>query len=341
MPKKKAKSSSASSPPKETKSKFYVTKDNKSVNDPPPVVIAKKKTKREVAKAPVEEPKTLERSNSFILTRTLSKIYTKLSGSKENLDKARDSDEKPVAQAEVTPFKFQRSLTLNSFQLKKNYRKTLPEMRLEKLSEEMIGEKSPPMSPPVTIRSRSPANFRQSMPPGSFDSVDFCQRTPPPLERSGSFISIIRRKISFNDAKPAPLTSNWATSMQNLRQIDNMVSYEDLSFVDYDKFNQYEQQIDKMLARLRNKRVSPPRPIETVNASVVRRREKKSSTRLMGDFNSNLDREKNLYRQSIDSNKLRFLSSIILDSHRWSQIYDNPIDWLSLDNAPPAAKAIS
>lgn len=349
MPKKKVKSNAKppNSPPKETKSKFYVTKDAKSVNEPP-AVVAKKKS------AAAEEPKKFERSNSFILTRTLSKIYSKLSGSKENLDKARDNDEKPKpARTEAAPFKFQRSLTLNSFQLKKNnYRSALPETRLENLSEEMIGEKSPPLSPPVTMRT---AAFRQSMPLGSHDSVDFSQPVPPKLERSGSFISLMfKRKVSFNEPKSPLATSNWATSMQNLRQIDNMVSYEDLSFVDYDKFNQYEKKIDRLLTRQQSKSSNPPQSapivssntspfpaIEAVNSTVVRRRKKKSLTRLMGDFNSNLDREKNLYRQSIDSNKLRFLSTINLDTHRWSRHYDSPMDWLSLENPPQAAKAIS
>lgn len=71
------------------------------------------------------------------------------------------------------------------------------------------------------------------------------------------------------------------------------------------------------------------------DAVVVRRRPKKQITNAFGaDFNKNLDREKNLYRQSIDSNKLRLLSSINLDSHRWSQVVFNndPVEWLSLEN---------
>jgi hypothetical protein len=71
---------------------------------------------------------------------------------------------------------------------------------------------------------------------------------------------------------------------------------------------------------------------------VVRRRPKKQITNVLGaDINKNLDREKNLYRQSIDSNKLRLLSSINLDSHRWSQVMvsNDPVEWLSLENKPP------
>lgn len=192
-----------------------------------------------------EEPKKLERSNSFI--GTLSKIYNKLSESVENLTKIGKEPETTTATSSL-PFKFQRSLTLNSFQLKKSYRKSLLENpRLEKLSEEKISEgKSPstppksPSPPPVTLRSRSPTNYRQTMPAGSFDHVDFAREAPPILKRSDSFISLIKRKISFNESKPSPpspplmqktasttnLTRNWAMSLQNLQQIDNMVSYE-------------------------------------------------------------------------------------------------------------------
>lgn len=180
--------------------------------------------------------KKLERSNSFI-ERTLSKIYNKLSDSIDNLTKIGTVKETTIDTPTPnvsTPFKFQRSLTLNSFQLKKNYRKSILEnSRLEKLSEEKISESdkartpsTPPKSPtPITLRSRSPTTFRQSMPAGSYDNVDFLK--PPKLERSDSFISLIKRKISFNESKPpATMNSNWAVSLQNLQQIDNMVSYE-------------------------------------------------------------------------------------------------------------------
>jgi hypothetical protein len=112
----------------------------------------------------------------------------------------------------------------------------------------------------------------------------------------------------------------------------------DLSFVDYDKFNQYEAQIDKMLNRLQrqvnladriahHKRVrkSESNNKNVPNAVVVRRRPKNV---LGTDVNRNLDREKNLYRQSIDSRKLRLLSSLT-DSH---QMVNDPMEWLSLEN---------
>lgn len=83
----------------------------------------------------------------------------------------------------------------------------------------------------------------------------------------------------------------------------------------------------------------------TASAVVVRRRPKKTITNVLGaDVNKNLDREKNLYRQSIDSNKLRLLSSINLDSHRWSQVVvsNDPMEWLSLENkTSPTTEAVN
>lgn len=120
----------------------------------------------------------------------------------------------------------------------------------------------------------------------------------------------------------------------------------DLSFVDYDKFNQYEAQIDKMLNRLQrqmnaeracnndqNKVVSSDKNVTAAINDVVVRRRPKNKNILGTDVNRNLDREKNLYRQSIDSRKLRLLSSIT-DSHRWSQVVlsNDPMEWLSLEN---------
>lgn len=297
------------------------------------------KSKQSDAKMAEEEPKKLERSNSFI-SRGLSKIFHAKFSSKENLvDRSKVNEKQDVV---VLPNTLQRSLTLNSIQTGKNYRKTLPELRLEKLSEEKINEnektKSPPMSPPVIMRSRSPASYRQSMPVGAFDDIDFLKPPTPltpqaaaPLQRSGSFINLIRRKISFNEVKTESMTP--AASLQSLQKIDNfLVSYDDLSFVDYDKFNKYEQQIDKMRDFIKRKAAAAPVvPVQAENPVVLRRRPNRAISHTGNDFNNNLDRAKNLYRQSIDSNKLRMLSSMNAESFNWRQ---NPYDWLSLDDTP-------
>lgn len=125
----------------------------------------------------------------------------------------------------------------------------------------------------------------------------------------------------------------------------------DLSFVDYDKFNQYEAKIDKMLNRLLKSSTSDRVNNDNIankcvdNApDVVRRRPKKNVSNVLGtDINKNLDREKNVYRQSIDSHKLKLLSSINLDSHRWSQVIvsNDPMEWLSLENQATMPKSVT
>lgn len=192
-----------------------------------------------------DEPRKLVRSNSF-----LSRIL--FSKSKENLEKDKNEEQKQKSSLFVQPVRFQRSLTLNSIQLKKNNK-----FRLENLSEEkMIDDKI--ISPPVSIRSKTLSSNRQSLPPGSFENVDFLKLSPK-LERSASFISLVKRKISFNETKSSLLSSNsnWASSLQNLQEIDNMVDYDKMYFVNYDKFSQYESQIDKMISRFKdNTRIS-------------------------------------------------------------------------------------
>lgn len=309
VPKKKLKSSTSSAKrivpeQNENKSKFYVSEDNKSVVQP-------EKKIENVEKS----------SGGSTLTRKLSRIYAKISGSRESLNVSQPSDdqqhvvngvEKPQI-ASSNPFRFQRSLTLNSIHLNKVYKRP----PLEKLSEERIGEsdkaKSPtlsPSSPNMVTRRRHKSEFRQSLPPGTFDNVDFTDKPsntfqPPLLERSSSFISIFRRKIS--DTKQESINSSWTTSLQNLQQIDYMVSYEDLSFIDYDKFNQYEMKLDEMLNR---RNLLTNEPVETINSLIVKKRERR---KVNSSCDMNLDREKNLYRQSIDGHKLNFLNNMSIE----------------------------
>ncbi|CAO1372331.1 unnamed protein product [Diamesa tonsa] len=289
----------------------------------------------EVPPKVIEVPKKLERSNSF-LTRKLSKIFH-LSASKENLNKLEET--KSVENNNNTGgFKFQRSLTLNSIQLKKNYRNTFVE-KLGKVSEEKISDSdkfkkqpdhpdSPPHSP-VMLRSQSPSMYRQTLPAGhNYENIF----KPPKLERSDSFISLFRKKVSFVEKKPASMNSNWNVSLQNLQQIDNMVKYDDgLNFVNYDKFNQYEQKLEKQI-KYENKLSENMKVINSI--PFVKKRPKLSSNR--SDFTKNLDREKNVYRQSIDSNKLRSFSAINDEPNQWSEDSENrsPMDWLSLEDKP-------
>lgn len=144
-------------------------------------------------------------------------------------------------------------------------------------------------------------------------------------------------KVSFTSKVRHPF--KWS-----IKFLSTPFSHLDLSFVDYDKFNQYEAKIDKMLNRLlksstqdhvNNDNVTRNKNVDAGAGVVVRRRPKKILSNILGtDINKNLDREKNVYRQSIDSHKLKLLSSINLDSHRWSQVVvsSDPMEWLSLEN---------
>lgn len=352
----------------EQKSNFFVTPEVKITE-----VIVEKAVEPKVFESPfvpIAEPK-LERSNSFFLTRKLSEIYQKLSSSKENLHKAVESDDKKLG---IT-----RSLSLNSIQLKKNYRRSLvQESKLGKLSEEQICENekkviSPPATPSDEDLKRikqQKAENRRSVPPEAFRhmnvQVPINPIVPEPkpeiktkedskmkLERSPSLLSIIRKKVSFTDKNR--MSGNWNTSLLNLQLIDNMVSYENMTYVNYDKFNKYGQDLEKNLSQGELIPLNPPInqpttisqnfPQNTINTQrqslvyeatnpVIRAVKMREKKRKMVDVNSNLDRDKNLYRQSIDSAKLRFLSSINLESHRWSQYLNpnNALDYLQLEN---------
>lgn len=280
----------------------------------PPKVVETRKIEEPVAEPPVK----MERANSFFLTRKISKIYNKLSGSRESL-----SGEEPAK-----PYQFTRSLSLSSIQLKKSYRRSQNESNLAKLHEDAIlehGEGSEEIA-------AAPAN-RQSVPA----KID-----PPKLERSNSILASFRRKISFRSDKKLKPPAKWNTSLQNLRQEDFMVSYDDLSFVDYDQFNQYEASLERRLSSSQFD-LAPKRPVdqplETTNAPVIKRRQKtdqdlrrKTLVRRSFEFENNLDQDKNLYRNSLDGEKLRQLSKLNRKSFRWSAHIERDVDALYLDS---------
>lgn len=177
--------------------------------------------------------RTLERSNSFFLTRKLSKLYDSLTtNSKECLkDNKNDSDTnsntKPPA-----PFKFIRSVSLAAISLKKDYRNSMRKPKLEQLSEE-----DHPSG--VTIEKLE-RKYEKKSKTASVDSLS--SRTS---EKSSSMISSFKRTFSLTPSRRNRKSSNpkWSASLQSLQQIDVMISYEDLSFIDYDKFNTYEDNL--------------------------------------------------------------------------------------------------
>ncbi|XP_055534937.1 uncharacterized protein LOC129724241 isoform X1 [Wyeomyia smithii] len=267
-----------------------------------------------------EPPPKFERSNSFSITRKLSQIYNKLSGSRESL----------AAPSETSgqPYQFTRSLSLSSIQLKKNYRRSMNESNLGRVHEDAILE-----------HNESNEEMEKNVAPIPVD--------PPKLERSNSILASFRRKISFRSDKKPKLPAKWNTSLQNLRQEDFMVSYDDLSFVDYDQFNQYEAHLERKFSISQRdlSLTQPPTPAvefpiaEAANPPVIRRRQKsnhdlrrKTLVRKSFDFDSNFDLDKNLYRNSIDDEKLKFLSEVNRKSFRWSANVERDVDALNLDS---------
>ncbi|XP_053684333.1 pleckstrin homology domain-containing family G member 5 isoform X2 [Sabethes cyaneus] len=271
-----------------------------------------------------EPPPKLERANSFSLTRKLSQIYNKLSGSRECLA--------TPSEGAAQPYQFTRSLSLSSIQLKKNYRKSLNESNLSRVHEDAILE-----------HTESNEETENHSPPTPIE--------PPKLERSNSILASFRRKLSFRSDKKPKLPAKWNTSLQNLRQEDFMVSYDDLSFVDYDQFNQYEAHLERKLSiSQRDLSLTQPsitqRPpatehpiVEAANPPVIRRRQKtdhdlrrKMLVRKSFDLDCNFDLDKNLYRNSIDDEKLKFLSKVNRKSFRWSADVERDVDALNLDS---------
>ncbi|XP_055620267.1 uncharacterized protein LOC129764804 isoform X2 [Toxorhynchites rutilus septentrionalis] len=275
-----------------------------------------------------DPPQKIERSNSFFLTRKISQIYNKLSASRESLTSVGNEAEKP--------FQFTRSLSLSSIQLKKSYRKSQNETTLKRLQEDAILEHAESGEDSLSIPAAQPTPIKIEV---------------PKLERSNSILASFRRKISFRTDRKPKMPSKWNTSLQNLRQEDFMVSYDDLSFVDYDQFNQYEANLERRLSAsqhdLNGKRPAsvqfPPtvdeKLADAINPPVIKRRQKtdqdlrrKTLVRRSFDLENNFDLDKNLYRNSIDDEKLKMLSKVNRKSYRWSADFERDVDALNLDS---------
>lgn len=50
---------------------------------------------------------------------------------------------------------------------------------------------------------------------------------------------------SSSDKKKDKMNPKWSASLQSLQAIDNMVNYANMSYIDYDKFNGYEKQLER------------------------------------------------------------------------------------------------
>ncbi|XP_065362388.1 rhoGEF domain-containing protein gxcJ-like isoform X2 [Calliphora vicina] len=338
-------------------------------------------------------PAKFERSGSFSLKGKLSKLINSITSSKESLNKIEDDSE--------LPFKFTRSRSM--ILPRRTNRRSLIEPQLEQLSEE---DPTSPASPrknsietnennntPLRPQSMSnqatstpvecsPSQTRKSSTPilsqdAAFDPVaNFKKR------RSSTLISSFKTTFGLSsEKKKDKLNDKWRASLQSLQAVDNMVSYENMSFIDYDKFNTYEKQLERKLSQVSlmdpslNSSIIPdnslisdnssyilPSPSTPSNATatspfitpqtVVRRR--KTSSSLHGsarelakrrsasrnsfqmdpDYEHNLDKPRNVYRESLDSRKLELLNDISRNSY----ILDSDlVDILDLASTPLTA----
>ncbi|KAL7732979.1 hypothetical protein ACLKA6_002789 [Drosophila palustris] len=180
-----------------------------------------------------------------------------------------------------------------------------------------------------------------------------------------------------SDKKKDKMNPKWSASLQSLQAIDNMVSYANMSFIDYDKFNGYEKQLERQhsmmsLAEQQTPPQMPPKlplpstasPLpslqsphtptsvcstqESTPKTVVMRRKRSTSSlvrrqistssrnsspsiyNLDTDYEHNLDRGQNVYRESLDSRTLELLNQCSRNSY----IQDQPLlfDALNLED---------
>lgn len=294
------------------------------------------------------EPKKMERSHSFFLTRQLSKIYNNITGSRESLTKIPENDEPSMA------YKFSRSLTMAAIPIRQSIRRVFRESRLEKLHEENVSDKTDKEDEAVETEEVKPTSTEPVVRRRPKSIATDVTSSP---ERRHSFLMALRRTFSNTPSeKDMALNPKWSASLANLQQIDVMVSYEDLSFINYDKFNTYEKQLEKLKAK--NEFVSPwaddslsvresesafvpmQQPISPDPVTVRMRKHPisltestASTSKFASDFDVNFDQPRNLYRQSLDDKKLKFLNKVNRDSFRLSNNLERTAeDVLMLDN---------
>lgn len=204
---------------------------------------------------PLLESKKLKRSNSFILTRKLSKIYHTLTGSKDNLNKIPENDDQHAQKCDSlpNPFKFTRSASLATIPLRRSYRNSnIRESKLEQLREECGHGHT--IAASATSPSDTDGNElkhpSQEVGPNA-NRVSDNERNMSQSDRKNSFslMSSLRRTFSVTPAKRKSYNSKWSASLMNLQQIDVMVSYENLSFINYDKFNTYEANLIRHMSQ--------------------------------------------------------------------------------------------
>lgn len=263
-----------------------------------------------------------ERSHSFSLTRKITKIYNSITGSKDNLTKILESTDETSL---PPPFKFTRSFSMATIPLRKSFHRSIRRPKLEQLSEESSMEKC--TKDDDTVQTDC-VNFKTK------DPIDFESVLPKPskLIRKNSTSSLILSSLkqTFDGIrgssmeKTKPMNSRWSASLASLQHIDVMVSYEDLSFINYDQFNTYEKQLEKRISQNSNQLQSMVVSLSSENISsneqppvVVRRRKKPiqniddaNVVTSITEWDTNYDQKSNLYRQSLNNKQLQFINKV-------------------------------
>lgn len=251
--------------------------------------------------------KKLERSNSFILS-NLTKLYNSVKGSKENINATNKTPSSP----NPSTYRFSRSQTLTDIPIK-NYRRSIRKSNLEELKEEndsdRIGQEDhQPATPIVAPTFKSYVN----------ENIEELDET-----NSSGLLSKLKRTFSMSHEKRRGMSTKWS-SIQSLQEIDNMVSYEDLRFINYDKFNTYEKKIERKVSQpeyIKVRQIS--QNDQAVIPPVVKLRVKKTKPIPFNSYiNQNFDAGKNLFRQSLDSTKLEHFNNVNRDSFRLTHCYD-------------------
>ncbi|XP_036672371.3 uncharacterized protein [Drosophila suzukii] len=346
----------------------------------------------------------MERSNSFSLRTKLNKLINHLTGSKENLsriDNDGDSSRTPYLFTRSRSMIQMRRPNRRSFiepQLEQLSEETEKSGDLTSpASPRKTSVADFEVSSPVLLRRseltssvRTPTRrqsaqpftstpLEEMQPPGPRKgSVMSLNQTEPPTNpqlnfqkrRSNTLIASFKSTFSgFTGSsggaeKKEKMNPKWSASLQSLQAIDNMVSYANMSFIDYDKFNGYEKQLERQQSlmslaeqpvptatqlplppsALTHSHSHSPSPLgdasrtsvhlgssldESVRTVVMRRKRSKTSlegrskTSLEGrssmaslnsaynldtDYEHNLDRVHNVYRESLDSRTLELLN---------------------------------
>lgn len=201
-----------------------------------------------------------ERSHSFSLTKKITKIYNSITGSKDNLTKIPETEEAPH------PFKFTRSFSMAAIPLRKSFNRSIRRPKLEQLSEESVTEKCTNDEPNDMAKSDEKFKVEPNERP-QFEGLP----KPGKLVRknsTSSLISSLKQTFSNSMEKNKGMNPRWSASLASLQHIDIMVSYEDLSFINYDQFNTYEKQFEKKMSQHSlNGRRSVPMSKSTENDS--------------------------------------------------------------------------